>query len=97
MGSVSECERVFRMAALVGRVAHLHSRDLRFLILVALTLVVIGLHLGSSLRLAGKEGSGWRALDLEALQRRIETGELRNREAEWYHPATPEETAGGGL
>jgi hypothetical protein len=62
--------------------------------LVILTGVVVVLYLKSGLRLADREGSGWRALDLDALQQRIETGELRDREAEWYHPATEEETRG---
>jgi hypothetical protein len=77
--------------------AHLRQRELRFLGLVALTLLAIGLYLDEGLRQAELEGAGWRRIDLEALQRRIETGELREREADWYHPATPEEAAGGGL
>jgi hypothetical protein len=71
---------------------HWRARDLRFLALLVLTAVVIVLHLDAGLRLAAQEGSGWRALDLEALRKRIETGELREREAEWYHPSTDEES-----
>ncbi len=58
---------------------------------------MIALHLNAGLHQAERVGSGWRALDLDALQRRIESGELRDREADWYRPATPEEAAGGGL
>jgi len=49
------------------------------------------------LRLADRGGVGWRTVDLGALQRRIESGELRDREADWYHPATAEEATAGGL
>ncbi len=72
-------------------IKRLQLRELRFLGLIAITASLMALHLGSSLRLADQEGSGWRKIDLEALQRRIETGELRGREADWYHPARPEE------
>ncbi len=56
-----------------------------------MTGLVIALYLEVGLRLADRDGSGWRTLDLDALQRRIETGELKGREAEWYRPATEEE------
>jgi hypothetical protein len=82
---------VFRWAS------HLRERELRFVGSVLLTLVIIALYLDTGLRRTEEGGTGWREVDLEALQRRIETGELRDREADWYHPATPEEAAGGGL
>lgn len=69
-------------------------RDLRFLGLVALTCLTIALYLDSGLRLAGLAGSSWRTLDLDVLRQRIETGELRELEADWYHPATEEEAQG---
>jgi hypothetical protein len=69
-------------------------RELRFLGLVALTGLVVALYLNASLQLAEQEGSAWRMLDLDALKQRIETGELRDREADWYHRATEEETRG---
>lgn len=59
--------------------------------LVLLTGAVVVLYLDANLRLVGREGSGWRTLDLEVLRQRIETGELRDREADWYHPASDEE------
>ena len=60
--------------------------------LVVLTGVVVVLYLTSSLRLSDRQGSGWRSLDLDALQQRIDTGELQGREADWYHRSTDEET-----
>lgn len=57
-----------------------------------MTVLAIALYLNAGLRLAGQEGSGWRSLDIDALHQRIETGELRDREADWYHSATDEET-----
>jgi len=78
---------------MIQSLRHLHVRELRFLGLIALTLLLMALHLGSSLRLAEISGTGWRVLDLPALQRRVESGELSDREAHWYHPATPDEAA----
>lgn len=75
---------------------HWHPRELRFLGLIALTGLLAGFYLSESLRLAGREGTGWRTLDLQALHRRIEIGELRDREAVWWRPATPEEAATSG-
>jgi len=82
---------------MTGWIRHLHHRELRFLGLIGLTGVLIALYLGAGLRLAGEEGTGWRAIDLDTLRRRIESGELREREASWYHSSTPEEvrTSGG--
>ena len=60
--------------------------------LVVLTGVVVVLYLASGLRFGGGEGSGWRRLDLDALQQRIDDGELQGREADWYHRSTGEET-----
>jgi len=81
---------------MIQQVKHLQSRDLRFLGLVAVTGLTIALYLVTGLRLAGQEGSGWRTLDLDALQQRIESGDLGEREADWYHTATKEETRGTG-
>ena len=75
---------------------HWHLRELRFLALVGITLCLIGLRLDAGLRLARQEGSGWRTIDLPALERRIESGELRDREAEWYHPHTQAPGVGAG-
>jgi hypothetical protein len=79
---------------MLQQIRHWRARDLRFLGLVALTGVLIALYLDAGLRLASQAGSGWRTLDLDVLQQRIETGELRDREADWYHRATDEETGG---
>jgi hypothetical protein len=70
---------------------HWQPRDLRFLGLVALTALAIGLYLDQGLRLAARAGTGHRVIDTAALQRRIDAGELRDREARWYHPTRPDE------
>ena len=75
---------------------HWHRRDVRFLGLIAMTALLIALHLGEGLRLAAREGSGHRVIDVKALERRIDAGDLSDREADWYHPATPQESGGGG-
>jgi hypothetical protein len=79
---------------MLRKIKHWRVRDVRFLGLLALTGLTIAMFLTTELRLAGREGSGWRTLDLEALRQRIETGELREREADWYHRATEEEARG---
>jgi len=81
---------------MIQKIRQLRPRDLKFLGLVALTGLTIALYLDTGLRLVDQEGSGWRKLNLDALRQRIESGELREREAEWYHPATEEETRGAG-
>ena len=73
---------------------HWRARDARFLGLLALTAVLIALYLGEALRLAAQTGSGYRVIDRKALERRIDAGELRDREALWYHSSTPDETGG---
>ncbi len=75
---------------------HWHLRELKFLGLVGATACLIALYLNAGMRLARQEGSGWRAIDLPALERRIETGELSDREAEWYHPHTQAPSPGAG-
>jgi len=79
------------------RARHLRRRELGFLGMVASTLVVIALYLSADSLLMDANRSGWRKVDLDTLQRRIESGELSDREADWYHPSTPEEAVGGGL
>jgi len=81
---------------MIRHLRHPRPRDLKFLGLVAVTGLTIALYLDTGLRLAGETGSGWRKPDLDALTQKIESGELRDREAEWYHPATEEEMRGAG-
>ncbi len=73
---------------------HWQAREARFLGFIALTLVLMALYLGEALRLATHTGRGHRVIDIKTLERRIDAGELSDREAAWYHPATPDETRG---
>lgn len=79
------------------RIKHLHPRELRFIGLVLLTALIIAMQLADGLRLAALGGSGWRTVDRAVLERRIETGELRDHEASWYHPATRDEVKALGV
>lgn len=65
---------------------HIHRRELGFLGWIGTTLVLIGGYLLSGQDQVDTQGSGWRRLDLKALQLRIDGGELRDREAIWYRP-----------
>jgi len=80
---------------MITLVRHWHLRDVRFLGLIAMTALLIALHLVEGLRLAAREGSGHRVIDVKALERRIDAGDLSDREADWYHLATPQESRGG--
>ena len=66
---------------------HLHHRDLGFIGLVGISLILIASYLVAGYGLIDQQGSGWRRIDLKALQQRIDTGDLRDHEASWYHPA----------
>lgn len=79
---------------MLQQIRHWRERDLRFLGLIALTGLVISLYLAQGLRVAEQEGSGWRKLELDALLQRVETGDLREWEADWSHPSTEEESRG---
>ena len=70
-----------------------HLGDIQLVGLICVTLVFIGLFLTARLQQLDAEGSGWRRIDLELLQQRIESGDLSDREAVWYHPE--KEGAGG--
>lgn len=74
----------------------IHRRELRFLGLILMTGLVIALLLAEGLRLSGLGGVGWRAIDRQALQRRIDSGDLSDREASWYHAASEGEVRAAG-
>ncbi len=65
-----------------------HFRDMQLVGLVCVTLVFIGFFLTAQLQQLEAEGSGWRRIDLELLQQRMESGDLSDHEAVWYHPET---------
>jgi hypothetical protein len=72
---------------------YLHAADFRLLALLGSTLLCIALFLGQqAVEITAADG-GWRQIDLATLQQRIDAGDLTDREASWYHPATPEERA----
>jgi hypothetical protein len=70
-----------------------HSREARFIGLLGLCLLLGGLYLGEALEQAAHPGRGHRQIDLKVLEGRIRTGELRDREADWYHPENTEEAS----
>jgi hypothetical protein len=79
---------------MVASLKHWKARDWRFAGWVGLTLMCIGLYL--SMEGPGMERThpGWRRIDRAALQQRIDSGDLRKQEAQWYHPAKPGEHSG---
>lgn len=75
-------------------VSHLHLRDWRLLGFIALSLATIGLYLAAGLAQLEQSGSGWRRIDTDAVRKRIDSGELSGREADWFHPTRPDENSG---
>jgi hypothetical protein len=69
---------------------HLRRRDLRFLGVVVLNLAAIGAFLATESGTPETAVGGWRRIDRAALERRIESGELRGQEALWYRPLAPQ-------
>ena len=75
---------------------HSRLRDLQFVVLVLINLFLIS---GFLLSGAGGESGptgGWRRVDLQALQTRIEAGELVDTEARWYHREQANKAGQGG-
>ena len=64
---------------------HWQLRDFRFAVFVACNLLLVAGFLYDSLASDSQPGGGWRRIDLHALQSRIESGELVQTEAHWYH------------
>lgn len=62
----------------------LRRRDLRFVALVGANLAGIAGFLVAGLRTADETPGGWRRIDREALEARIEAGDLVRHEARWY-------------
>jgi hypothetical protein len=65
---------------------HIHRRDIAFIGLVGLTLVCIAGFLSSGFAETGAPVGGWRRIDLQRLETRLDSGELVRREADWYVP-----------
>ena len=75
---------------------HSRLRDLRFVFLVLLNLLLIGGFLVSGAGGDSGPPGGWRRIDLQALQTRIEAGELVDTEARWYHREQANKAGQGG-
>ncbi len=73
---------------------HLHRRDLQFLALVCVNLACIGGFLTAHFDTGQEPAGGWRRIDLPAVLKRIESGDLQRHEAQWYHPAETKTTGG---
>jgi len=65
---------------------HLRRRDLRFLGVVVLNLACMAGYLATGSGAPDTAVGGWRRIDREALERRIESGELSRQEALWSRP-----------
>lgn len=79
---------------MVASLKHWKVRDWRFVGWIGLTLLCIGLYLSTAGPGRERAHPGWRRIDTVLLQRRIDSGDLSGREAQWYHPARPGEQSG---
>jgi hypothetical protein len=63
--------------------------DWPIMMLVAVNLAGIGLYLGVGPAL--QQGAGYRVIDIKAVHRLLDAGELSTHEAEWYRHGLPTE------
>ncbi len=69
----------------------LHAQDARFVTLALLNVLCICGFLLEGLGSAGGEKRGsWRKTDIEAIEKKIQSGDLMRHEAEWYRAVPPE-------
>lgn len=64
---------------------HLRGREYRFLALVLMNLACVAGFLSLNLGHAESHPGGWRRIDLQALERRIQAGDLTTHDALWFH------------
>lgn len=65
---------------------HLRRYDLPLIGLVLFNLICIGAFLAAGAGPQGPATGGWRKIDIAAVRARIDSGELAQREASWWHP-----------
>lgn len=64
-----------------------NTREAGLLGLIIIVATLGLLHLGTGSK--PTTGGGWRAIDIEQVERRIEAGTLSDKEADWYHTEAP--------
>jgi hypothetical protein len=62
------------------------THDWPVIVLVAINLAGISLYLGAGP--AWQAGAGYRVIDIKAVQRMLDSGDLSRHEAEWYQSNT---------
>ncbi len=72
----------------------MHRHDWELLLLVIAMLLTLGGFLSQELGTVSREGAGWRRIDIEAVRKLIQAGDLSDREAKWYRPVAPPEETG---
>jgi hypothetical protein len=70
---------------------HSRRREFRFLAFMLANLVCIGGYVASGIGAAPEGSGGWRRIDFQAVESRIDAGDLVRREADWYHALTEED------
>jgi len=71
---------------------HVRRREVRFLAFTVINLACIAGYVASGIGVK-PEGGGWRRIDYQAVETRMEAGELVRKEARWYHPLSEEQSA----
>jgi len=70
----------------IGWWHHLRRRDVHFVAMVAVNLLLIGAFLAAAGPAREGPAGGWRKIDTAAVLSRIDEGELQKTEARWYRP-----------
>jgi len=79
------------MNAKLNKTLRRHRNDLELLALVGVVMLTVAGYLAEALGSARQEGASWRHIDTEAVRSLIDTGDLSDHEALWYHPASSPE------
>ncbi|MCP4700004.1 MAG: hypothetical protein GY862_24605 [Gammaproteobacteria bacterium] len=71
------------------RFRKLHTQDVRFITLILLNVLCIFGFFFESLGSAGEKPGPWRKVDIEAIEKKMQAGDLTRHEAEWYRAVPP--------
>jgi len=70
---------------------HVRRREVRFLAFMLANLVCIAGYVASGIGAAPEGTGGWRRIDFQAVESRVDAGDLVRREADWYRPLSEED------
>lgn len=66
-------------------IRHWHVSDYRLVTLIGTTLILLVIFLAEQSMQRQSTAAGWRPIDFDVVLQKIDSGELSDREADWYH------------